>query len=268
MVDKMQESSMHVIKEYKVGKMAWDGKLVKACTDKGMLQFIKELDGNIYKVRWHNIEKQTSEDEIVLEDGLRFEAIKESKSKNSVFVLKRNLKPLNIYWIQDRKLVFDKLLTDLNSQIKLLLDKGNAEDYRIKENTDRGSTSNNNNNDNLNNAIKSIIEQVNHDRRRISLSEILTSEIINEIKQDQSLIEELKEQMPPNQRNLQDIYTALSCPQVKYTMRLLDESIYSEQIVTLSTALGLDISFDSLVNKNHMKVFINALDDKYNEGKK
>ncbi|OII71265.1 uncharacterized protein cubi_01740 [Cryptosporidium ubiquitum] len=248
----MQDSTQ-IIKEYKIGKMTWDGKLVKACIDKGKLQFIKELNENTHKIRWYNIDKKVYEDEVKIEKELKFDIIKESKS-NNVFVLKKNCQPLSIYWIQDRKLVLDSLLNDLNNQINLILDDNN----NIQSNTN-----------DLNKTIRSILEQMNSNtnKRRISLSEILTSEIINELKQDQNLIEELKEQMPLNQRNLQDINSALNCPQVKYTMRLLDESIYSEQIFTLSTALGLDINFDSLINKNPMKVFINALNEKYNEEK-
>ncbi|KAH8584039.1 uncharacterized protein ELE39_002797 [Cryptosporidium sp. chipmunk genotype I] len=238
----MQES-IHVIKEYKVGKMTWDGKIVKACTDKGKLQFIKELDRNTHKIRWYNIDKQINEDEITIESELKFTSIKESKS-NNVFVLKKNSQPLSIYWIQDKNLILEDLLNDLNTQIKLVTN-------------------------NLNKTIRSILEQMNNNtsKRRISLSEILTNEVINELKLDQNLIEELKEQMPSNQRNIQDINSVLNCPQVKYTMRLLDESIYSEQIFTLSTALGLDINFDSLINKNPMQVFINALHEKYNQEK-
>ncbi|OLQ16701.1 hypothetical protein ChUKH1_02875 [Cryptosporidium hominis] len=225
--------------------MTWDGKILKACTDKGKLQFIKESDGNKHKIRWYNIDKQINEDEIIVENEINFDIIKESKS-NNVFVLKKNSKPLSIYWIQDSKLILDDLINDLNTQIKLITN-------------------------NLNETIRSVLEQMNNNnnnKRRISISEILTSEIINELKQDQDLIEELKEHMPSNQRNLQDINSVINCPQVKYTMRLLDESIYSEQIFTLSTALGLDINFDSLINKNPMQVFINALNKKYNPEKK
>ncbi|KAJ1611038.1 hypothetical protein OJ253_984 [Cryptosporidium canis] len=245
------KASVEVIKEYKIGKMTWDGKIVKACTDKGKLQLVKDLNGNVYKITWYNVEKQVIEDEVIIEGGLECVAINESKSKN-VFTLKKNLHPVSIFWIQDSKLCLEDCLNELNHQIKLILDNNTS------------------NSENLNNTIRNIIERMNGNviRKRISLSDILTREIINELKQDPNLIEELKEQMPSNQQNIQDINAALNCPQLKYTMRLLDESIYSEQIIALSAALGLDINFDSLVNKNPMYVFINALNEKYNEEKK
>ncbi|KAF7457180.1 putative 26S proteasome regulatory subunit RPN13 [Cryptosporidium felis] len=259
-IDNSQESSQ-IVKEYKVGKMMWDGKVVQACTDKGKLELFRSKDASQPKLRWHNLDKKVFENEVEVNKDLKVEKINESRS-NKVFVLKISGKPAHLYWIQDNQLDIDHFIKEINDEISLLSHQVNSFNDTLRkilnDINDARNTSNTN-------GILQENAQTTQISQRISLSNILTSQVLDEIKNDPDLLEELKDQMPAGQGTVQDVHQALNCPQVKYTLRLLDETIYSEQILALSAALGLGINFETLINKNPMHVFIKALNEKYNK---
>ncbi|KAH8742122.1 hypothetical protein FG386_003449 [Cryptosporidium ryanae] len=261
-----------IVKEYKVGKMNWDGKVVQACSDKGLLQIVG-VKGDTglkeeFRVRWYNIGSGALENVVQINGNIRFEKVEGSKS-NNVFVLKSNNVSKHVYWIQDSKLQIDDLLSELNNEVARLSSLYEKIDSLMgrfsTSNLGLGANTGANANPNSGHGYDGLYR--NNSLRKLQLSSVLGRDVIAELIQDSELINELKDHMPEGQRTYGDVISAINCPQVKYTLRLLDETIYSSQLFALAAALGLDINHGMFASpdSNPMAVFISALDDKYNE---
>ncbi|KAK6587574.1 hypothetical protein RS030_91532 [Cryptosporidium xiaoi] len=266
-----------VIKECKIGKMNWDGKIVQACSDRGLLQIVGvrrdiHTQKEEFKIRWYNIKNDTIENTVEINSGIKFEKIESSKNDN-VFVLKVDNVSKYVYWIQDSKVVTDDLLSELNNEVIRLSNLYGKIDSLIGKLSGSNTNSGNlNSHLGIDQGLNGLLQSINYNNnvKRLLLSNIVGSDVISQLVQDNELIDELKSHMPEDQNTYSDVIHAINCPQVKYTLRLLDETIYSSQLFALATALGLNINQGESTNSssNPMVMFINSLDNKYNEKNK
>ncbi|OII78069.1 hypothetical protein cand_037170 [Cryptosporidium andersoni] len=249
--------STQILVKIKAGRLFWDGYLVVPEKTKGSLQVMRNEIRNVVQVCWVNRDNGDVEELIDVCEDMRLEEVPECTSGH-VYVLRglHDKKP-HLYWIQEK---FDldsekELINNFNKKLKDSYEHTISNPrLQLRESLEMALYQTENSN------LLDTIQLKSH----ISINNILSNDVLEAIQCDHHAMLELESLMPSGQQDSQNVIDAMKCPQVQYTLRLLNESIYSDQLIPLLNALGLK----PLQGISHpMEQFLSALEANYSQDK-
>ena len=239
---------------FPAGEMIVKDKKVTANPDRGVLRFFISNETQLLTLKWENLDKKTSQDDIIITPGdYNFKKI--STKKGSPFFIVNASYPDDkyFYYFQTNKKdeieKIEQKIIDILSKGELPLDesdKSKAVPMSVEE-----LSNNNNNNTNgtqaqqQTNFMKNFTEILKKmQQKHPSLGKILTPQRIKNL--FESLDEEGKKQLinllPEHQRTTQGFFDNINSPQFKQGLASFTVALESENLPTVISSFGLDIN--------------------------
>ena len=263
---------------FPAGEMTIKDKKVHANPDRGILRFFISPETQMLTLKWENIDKKTSNDEIVITPG-EYTFNKVSTKKGSPFYIVSPSYPDEkyFYYFQTNKKdnieKLEKQIKDILTQGELPPDeseKSNAVPMSIEEMTSNKPATNTNTNTtqapqinpNFMKNFSDILKKM--QQKRPSLGKILTREKVTKL--FESLDEENKKRLidllPEKQKTTQGFYDNINSAQFKQGLGSLTMALESENLPSIISSFQLDIN-ESQKYGDGVEAFVKCIIAKY-----
>jgi hypothetical protein len=238
---------------FPAGEMIIKDKKVTANPDRGVLRFFINKETQLLSLKWENIAKKTSNDEIIITPG-EYIFKKVSTKKGSPFFIVNSEYPDDKYFYyfqtkkQDNIEKLEKQIIDILSKGELPqdeADKSKPVPMSIEELNNKNNSTGANQNQTNQNFMKNFTDILKKIQQKYpSLGKILTTEKITKL--FESLDDENKKRLidllPEKQRTSQGFYDNISSAQFKQGLGSLTAALESENLAAIISSFGLDIN--------------------------
>ncbi|CAD7929869.1 unnamed protein product [Amoebophrya sp. A25] len=266
----MTTAQPQTIVEFRAGKMDWDGKMVTPDKRKGKLQLIKDAEGLHHVLWWDREKNEKIDDYVVVEDAYLQKVNKCTTGR--VYILKYTSSSVRVFfWMQepkdDKDVDMIKRFNDaIGADIPAPPPAAAASAIAGSGSAASSSAAAAGGNAALQAQLLALLQNANLQGLpsrgpRVSLSNILKPDVLLTLAEDAEALRELKTHMPSSQQEDQDVVDTLHSPQLKENMKVLSEAIYSDQLPTLMTMMGLPGGGNG--SEDPMEVLAKALEQKH-----
>ena len=260
---------------FPAGEMIVKDKKVHANPDRGVLRFFISNETQLLTLKWENLDKKTSQDEIIITPG-DYNFQKVSTKKGSPFFIVNASYPDDkyFYYFQTNKKddieKIEQKIIDILSKGELPLDesdKSKSVPMSVEEviNNNPG-TINNQPQSQLNPSFfKNFTDILKKMQQKYpSLGKILTPEKIKKLFEslDDEAKKKLIELLPEKQRTTQGFYDNINSPQFKQGLSSFTLALESENLPTVISSFGLDINVAQKYGDG-VEAFIKSIVEKY-----
>ena len=258
---------------FPAGEMIIKDKKVTANPDRGVLRFFTNKETQLLSLKWENIAKKTSNDEIIITPG-EYIFKKVSTKKGSPFFIVNSEYPDDKYFYyfqtkkQDNIEKLEKQIIDILSKGELPqdeADKSKPVPMSIEELNNKNNSTGANQNQTNQNFMKNFTDILKKMQQKYpSLGKILTTEKITKL--FESLDDENKKRLidllPEKQRTSQGFYDNISSAQFKQGLGSLTAALESENLAAIISSFGLDINVAQKCGDG-VEAFIKSIIAKY-----
>ena len=258
---------------FPAGEMIIKDKKVTANPDRGVLRFFINKETQLLSLKWENIAKKTSNDEIIITPG-EYIFKKVSTKKGSPFFIVNSEYPDDKYFYyfqtkkQDNIEKLEKQIIDILSKGELPqdeADKSKPVPMSIEELNNKNNSTGANQNQTNQNFMKNFTDILKKMQQKYpSLGKILTTEKITKL--FESLDDENKKRLidllPEKQRTSQGFYDNISSAQFKQGLGSLTAALESENLAAIISSFGLDINVAQKCGDG-VEAFIKSIIAKY-----
>ena len=257
---------------FAAGEMTIKEKKVHANPDRGVLRFYINKETQLLSMKWENITKNTSNEEIIITAG-DWTLKKLSTSKGCPFYIQNTSYPDDKYFFYfqtKNKENIEKIEKNLEEILKngTLPEASESKDTKNNEvpmSIEEMQNSQQNNMQQLSNFFKNISElKKMMEKNRASLNDILKREKLTQF--FDSLDEETKNRLiqllPENQRSVQGFYDNINSAQFRQGLGSLTYALESENLQAIITSFKLDMK-DAQNSLNGVEAFVKCIIAKY-----
>ena len=259
---------------FAAGEMTIKEKKVHANPDRGVLRFYMNKETQLLSMKWENITKKTSNEEIIITAG-DWTLKKLSTSKGCPFYIQNTAYPDDKYFFYfqtKNKESIEKTEKKLEEILKTgtLADAGGAEKNEdgvpmsIEEM--QNNQKNNNNVQQANNIFKTLSETFKKimEKKHPSLSDILNREKLTQFFDtlDEETKNRLIQLLPENQRTVQGFYDNINSAQFRQGLGSLTYALESENLGAIISSFKLDMK-DAQKALDGVEAFVKCIVAKY-----
>ena len=257
---------------FAAGEMTIKEKKVHANPDRGVLRFYINKETQLLSMKWENLTKNTSNEEIIITAG-DWTLKKLSTSKGCPFYIQNTSYPDDKYFFYfqtKNKETIEKIEKNLDEILKNGTLPETTESKDTKSNAvpmsiEEMQNSQQNNVQQFNNFIKNITElKKMMEKNRPSLSDILKREKLTQF--FDSLDEETKNRLiqllPENQRSVQGFYDNINSAQFRQGLGSLTYALDSDNLQAIITSFKLDLK-DAPNFLSGVEAFVKCIIAKY-----
>ena len=254
---------------FPAGQMVQKDKKLHANPERGVLKFFISNDTQMLSLKWDNIEKKTSTDEIIITPG-DYIYKKLTSSKGSPFSIENSSYSDDKYYFyyqtknKEKIEKYEKTIIEILEKGQLPNEESEKNDKtvpmsieEVNNNKDNKGTNQNQFNANIFSEILKSIKKQPH------LGKILTTEKIKKLFQelDEETKKRLIQLLPENQRTEQGFYDNINSPQFKHGLVSFSAALDPENLPAVISSFGLD---NNVAQKYYgIEAFIRAIIAKY-----
>ena len=240
---------------FPAGEMVIKDKKVHANPDKGVLRFFISNETQLLSLKWENLDKKTSKDEIVITPG-DYMYKKVSTKKGTPFFIVNSSYPDDKYFYyyqtnnKENIEKIEKKIMDILSKGELPVDESDKsktvpmsiEELSNNKNNAQNSTQGQGINPNFMKNFADILKKI--QQKYPSLGKILTTEKITKLFEtlDDETKKKLIDLLPEKQKTTQGFYDNINSPQFKQGLGSLTVALESENLPAIISSFGLDIN--------------------------
>ena len=240
---------------FPAGEMEITDKKVHANPDKGVLRFFISNETQLLSLKWENLDKKTSKDEIVITPG-DYMYKKVSTKKGTPFFIVNSSYPDDKYFYyyqtnnKENIEKIEKKIMDILSKGELPVDESDKsktvpmsiEELSNNKNNAQNSTPGQGINPNFMKNFADILKKI--QQKYPSLGKILTTEKITKLFEtlDDETKKKLIDLLPEKQKTTQGFYDNINSPQFKQGLGSLTVALESENLPAIISSFGLDIN--------------------------
>ena len=257
---------------FAAGEMTIKEKKVHANPDRGVLRFYINNETQLLSMKWENLDKKTSNEEIIITAG-DWTLKKLSTSKGCPFYIQNTAYPDDKYFFYfqtKNKETIEKIEKNLEQILKTgelpQSEKKEEKNNIVPMSIDDMQNNQQNNAQQTNLFFKNLSEQLKKmmEKKKPSLSDILKREKITQF--FDSLDEETKNKLiqllPENQRSVQGFYDNINSAQFRQGLGSLTYALDSENLATIISSFQLDMK-DAKNSLDGVEAFVNCLIAKF-----
>ena len=257
---------------FAAGEMTIKEKKVHANPDRGVLRFYINNETQLLSMKWENLDKKTSNEEIIITAG-DWSMKKLSTKKGCPFYIQNTSYADDKYYFYfqtKNKETIEKIEKNLEQILKTgelpQSEKKEEKNNIVPMSIDDMQNNQQNNAQQTNLFFKNLSEQLKKmmEKKKPSLSDILKREKITQF--FDSLDEETKNKLiqllPENQRSVQGFYDNINSAQFRQGLRSLTYALDSENLATIISSFQLDMK-DAKNSLDGVEAFVNCLIAKF-----
>ena len=257
---------------FAAGEMTIKEKKVHANPDRGVLRFYINNETQLLSMKWENLDKKTSNEEIIITAG-DWLMKKLSTKKGCPFYIQNTSYADDKYYFYfqtKNKETIEKIEKNLEQILKTgelpQSEKKEEKNNIVPMSIDDMQNNQQNNAQQTNLFFKNLSEQLKKmmEKKKPSLSDILKREKITQF--FDSLDEETKNKLiqllPENQRSVQGFYDNINSAQFRQGLRSLTYALDSENLATIISSFQLDMK-DAKNSLDGVEAFVNCLIAKF-----
>ena len=257
---------------FAAGEMTIKEKKVHANPDRGVLRFYINNETQLLSMKWENLDKKTSNEEIIITAG-DWLMKKLSTKKGCPFYIQNTSYADDKYYFYfqtKNKETIEKIEKNLEQILKTgelpQSEKKEEKNNIVPMSIDDMQNNQQNNAQQTNLFFKNLSEQLKKmmEKKKPSLSDILKREKITQF--FDSLDEETKNKLiqllPENQRSVQGFYDNINSAQFRQGLGSLTYALDSENLATIISSFQLDMK-DSQNSLDGVEAFVNCLIAKF-----
>ena len=257
---------------FAAGEMTIKEKKVHANPDRGVLRFYINNETQLLSMKWENLDKKTSNEEIIITAGDWFMK-KLSTKKGCPFYIQNTSYADDKYYFYfqtKNKETIEKIEKNLEQILKTgelpQSEKKEEKNNIVPMSIDDMQNNQQNNAQQTNLFFKNLSEQLKKmmEKKKPSLSDILKREKITQF--FDSLDEETKNKLiqllPENQRSVQGFYDNINSAQFRQGLGSLTYALDSENLATIISSFQLDMK-DAKNSLDGVEAFVNCLIAKF-----
>ena len=257
---------------FAAGEMTIKEKKVHANPDRGVLRFYINNETQLLSMKWENLDKKTSNEEIIITAGDWFMK-KLSTKKGCPFYIQNTSYADDKYYFYfqtKNKETIEKIEKNLEQILKSgelpQSEKKEEKNNIVPMSIDDMQNNQQNNAQQTNLFFKNLSEQLKKmmEKKKPSLSDILKREKITQF--FDSLDEETKNKLiqllPENQRSVQGFYDNINSAQFRQGLGSLTYALDSENLATIISSFQLDMK-DAKNSLDGVEAFVNCLIAKF-----
>ena len=235
---------------FAAGEMTIKEKKVHANPDRGVLRFYISKETQLLSMKWENLEKKLSNEEIIITPG-DYLYKKLSTQKGCPFFIQNTSYPDDKYFFYFQTKNKENI-EKIEKNLENIFTKGELpqteEDNKtvpmsVEEVQKNGNNTNNTNN---NNFLKNFSEMLKKmaEQKRVSLNDILKRETISNFFEtlDEETKNKLIQLLPENQRSVQGFYDNINSAQFRQGCGSLSYALESESLPAVISSFGLDMN--------------------------
>ena len=235
---------------FAAGEMTIKEKKVHANPDRGVLRFYISKETQLLSMKWENLEKKLSNEEIIITPG-DYLYKKLSTQKGCPFFIQNTSYPDDKYFFYfqtKNKENIEKIEKNLeNIFTKGELPQAEEDNKTVPMSVEEvQKNGNNTNNTNNNNFLKNFSEMLKKmtEQKRVSLNDILKRETISNFFEtlDEETKNKLIQLLPENQRSVQGFYDNINSAQFRQGCGSLSYALESESLPAVISSFGLDMN--------------------------
>ena len=247
-------------------------KKVHANPDRGLLRFYINSENQLLSMKWENLDKKTSNEEIIITAG-DWSMKKLSTKKGCPFYIQNTSYADDKYYFYfqtKNKETIEKIEKNLEQILKTgelpQSEKKEEKNNIVPMSIDDMQNNQQNNAQQTNLFFKNLSEQLKKmmEKKKPSLSDILKREKITQF--FDSLDEETKNKLiqllPENQRSVQGFYDNINSAQFRQGLGSLTYALDSENLATIISSFQLDMK-DAQNSLDGVEAFVNCLIAKF-----
>ena len=257
---------------FAAGEMTIKEKKVHANPDRGVLRFYINNETQLLSMKWENLDKKTSNEEIIITAG-DWSMKKLSTKKGCPFYIQNTSYADDKYYFYfhtKNKETIEKIEKNLEQILKTgelpQSEKKEEKNNIVPMSIDDMQNNQQNNAQQTNLFFKNLSEQLKKimEKKKPSLSDILKREKITQF--FDSLDEETKNKLiqllPENQRSVQGFYDNINSAQFRQGLGSLTYALDSENLATIISSFQLDMK-DAQNSLDGVEAFVNCLIAKF-----
>ena len=257
---------------FAAGEMTIKEKKVHANPDRGVLRFYINNETQLLSMKWENLDKKTSNEEIIITAG-DWSMKKLSTKKGCPFYIQNTSYADDKYYFYfqtKNKETIEKIEKNLEQILKSgelpQSEKKEEKNNIVPMSIDDMQNNQQNNAQQTNLFFKNLSEQLKKmmEKKKPSLSDILKREKITQF--FDSLDEETKNKLiqllPENQRSVQGFYDNINSAQFRQGLGSLTYALDSENLATIISSFQLDMK-DAQNSLDGVEAFVNCLIAKF-----
>ena len=257
---------------FAAGEMTIKEKKVHANPDRGVLRFYINNETQLLSMKWENLDKKTSNEEIIITAG-DWLMKKLSTKKGCPFYIQNTSYADDKYYFYfqtKNKETIEKIEKNLEQILKTgelpQSEKKEEKNNIVPMSIDDMQNNQQNNAQQTNLFFKNLSEQLKKmmEKKKPSLSDILKREKITQF--FDSLDEEAKNKLiqllPENQRSVQGFYDNINSAQFRQGLGSLTYALDSENLATIISSFQLDMK-DAKNSLDGVEAFVNCLIAKF-----
>ena len=257
---------------FAAGEMTIKEKKVHANPDRGVLRFYINNETQLLSMKWENLDKKTSNEEIIITAG-DWLMKKLSTKKGCPFYIQNTSYADDKYYFYfqtKNKETIEKIEKNLEQILKTgelpQSEKKEEKNNIVPMSIDDMQNNQQNNAQQTNLFFKNLSEQLKKmmEKKKPSLSDILKREKITQF--FDSLDEETKNKLiqllPENQRSVQGFYDNINSAQFRQGLGSLTYALDSENLATIISSFQLDMK-DAQNSLDGVEAFVNCLIAKF-----
>ena len=257
---------------FAAGEMTIKEKKVHANPDRGVLRFYINNETQLLSMKWENLDKKTSNEEIIITAG-DWSMKKLSTKKGCPFYIQNTSYADDKYYFYfqtKNKETIEKIEKNLEQILKSgelpQSEKKEEKNNIVPMSIDDMQNNQQNNAQQTNLFFKNLSEQLKKmmEKKKPSLSDILKREKITQF--FDSLDEETKNKLiqllPENQRSVQGFYDNINSAQFRQGLGSLTYALDSENLATIISSFQLDMK-DAKNSLDGVEAFVNCLIAKF-----
>ena len=257
---------------FAAGEMTIKEKKVHANPDRGVLRFYINNETQLLSMKWENLDKKTSNEEIIITAG-DWLMKKLSTKKGCPFYIQNTSYADDKYYFYfqtKNKETIEKIEKNLEQILKTgelpQSEKKEEKNNIVPMSIDDMQNNQQNNAQQTNLFFKNLSEQLKKmmEKKKPSLSDILKREKITQF--FDSLDEETKNKLiqllPENQRSVQGFYDNINSAQFRQGLGSLTYALDSENLATIISSFQLDMK-DAKNSLDGVEAFVNCLIAKF-----
>ena len=257
---------------FAAGEMTIKEKKVHANPDRGVLRFYINNETQLLSMKWENLDKKTSNEEIIITAG-DWSMKKLSTKKGCPFYIQNTSYADDKYYFYfqtKNKETIEKIEKNLEQILKTgelpQSEKKEEKNNIVPMSIDDMQNNQQNNAQQTNLFFKNLSEQLKKmmEKKKPSLSDILKREKITQF--FDSLDEETKNKLiqllPENQRSVQGFYDNINSAQFRQGLGSLTYALDSENLATIISSFQLDMK-DAKNSLDGVEAFVNCIIAKF-----
>ena len=235
---------------FAAGEMTIKEKKVHANPDRGVLRFYISKETQLLSMKWENLEKKLSNEEIIITPG-DYLYKKLSTQKGCPFFIQNTSYPDDKYFFYFQTKNKENI-EKIEKNLENIFTKGELpqteEDNKtvpmsVEEVQKNGNNTNNTNNNNFLKNFSEMLKKMT-EQKRVSLNDILKRETISNFFEtlDEETKNKLIQLLPENQRSVQGFYDNINSAQFRQGCGSLSYALESESLPAVISSFGLDMN--------------------------